>query len=171
MNDLNFCAWKKYRVGTIFECKTTKAVSSKDMTKGNTLYITRSSIMNGFSGNILFDSKKINKGNCITIGAEGVVAFYQEDDFLAGVKVYTIRHERMNKYNALFICTILNAEKYRYSYGRARVLEKLQNEEILLPCDSKGNPNFAFMESYIKSLWSDIVQSFFIKNKINKINE
>lgn len=155
MIDLNLSSWKKYKIGDIFECKTTKAVSSEDITEGNTVYITRSSAMNGFSGNISFDAKKINKGNCITIGAEGVVAFYQEDDFLAGVKVYTLRHKKMNKYNALFICTILNTEKYRYSYGRARVLEKLKNEEILLPYDSEDSdsPNFDLMESYIKSLW------------------
>ena len=47
---------------------------------------------------------------------------------------------------------ILNLEDYRYSYGRARILNKLKKETIKLPVDSNGKPDWQFMENYIKSL-------------------
>jgi DNA-binding CsgD family transcriptional regulator len=59
--------------------------------------------------------------------------------FLAtGVKVYTIRHSKMNVYNAMFIITILNLENYRYNYGNARILNKIQREKIKLPVANGG---------------------------------
>ena len=63
-----------------------------------------------------------------------------------------MRRNNMNKYNGLFLATILNLEDYRYSYGRARILGKLKDEIIKLPVDKEGNPDWQFMEDYIKSL-------------------
>lgn len=153
MNRVDVSHWKKYKVSEVFDCSTTKAVAAEDIIAGDTPYITRSAIMNGFSGLIPYDESKINKGNCITVGAEGVLAFYQDVDFLAGVKIYTLRNKNLNKYNALFICTILNVQKYKYSYGRARVLDKLKNEDILLPATNEGEPDFEYMTTYVKSVW------------------
>lgn len=58
----------------------------------------------------------------------------------------------MNKYIAMFICTILDMEKYRYNYGNARILDKIKEEKIKLPAGKDGEPDFDFMENYIKSL-------------------
>ena len=85
-------------------------------------------------------------------------AFYQSKPFISGVKIYTLRNENLNKYNALFISTILNKEVYRYCYGRARILDKIKEERIKLLVNSQGNPAWQFMENYIKSLpYSDLI--------------
>lgn len=143
--------WKKFRVGDLFECETTSAVLSDNMIEGNIPYITRSGENNGNSGT-LGNLDKVVHGNCITIGAEGAIAFYQPDDFIPGVKVYTIRHPNLNRRNAMFIVGILNTEYYKYSYGRARILDKLKNENIMLPIQANGTPDWNYMEGYIKSL-------------------
>jgi hypothetical protein len=57
----------------------------------------------------------------------------------------------MNKYVALFISTIINAEQYRYNYGRKCSQERMRKSHIKLP-SKNGIPDFEFMESYIKSL-------------------
>ena len=143
--------WKEFRVGELFECATTSAVLPDDMVEGSISYITRSSENNGNSGK-LGNTEKVVQGNCITIGAEGAIAFYQPGDFIPGVKVYTLRHAALNEANAMFIVGVLNMEYYKYSYGRARVLEKLKNENIMLPVKDDGSPDWDYMEKYIKSL-------------------
>lgn len=148
---LNPVDWRKFRVGDLFECTTTSAILPDDMIEGNIPYITRSGENNGNSGK-LGNTDKIVKGNCITIGAEGAIAFYQPDDFIPGVKVYTIRHSALIKINAIFIVGVLNVELYKYSFGRARILEKLKNENIMLPVDDDGSPDWDYMEEYIESL-------------------
>lgn len=149
--NLNVKEWKEFIVGDIFNCSTTSALDINDAIDGDIPYITRSALNNGVTDYYGNTEKKI-KGNCITIGAEGTLAFYQPNDFIPGVKIYTIRHNNLNPINAMFILTLLNSCAYLYSYGRARILEKLKQETIKLPIDSNGSIDWQFMEDYIKSL-------------------
>ena len=144
--------WKEFIIKDVFQCSTTKAVKTDEITEGDVVYITRSALNNGCSGFIEELPKKMESGNCITIGAEGLYAFYQDLDFLPGVKVYTLRHEKLNQNIGMFICTLLNASVFKYSYGRARILEKIMEETLPLPVDSEGNPDWEFMDNFIEDL-------------------
>lgn len=148
--------WKEFKVGDVFECKTTKTML--DPEQGDYLYITRTSENNGITDLIkLEDGSFLNNGNCITIGAEGLYAFYQNKDFIAGVKIYALRNEKMNKYSALFVCTMLNQVIYQYSYGRARILEKIKDEMVLLPITPDNQPDWQFMEDFIKKIYNKVI--------------
>ena len=141
--------WKEYIVGEIFNCQTTKPLIHTK--KGKYNYVTRSAINNGVSDFVDSEGYILNKSNCITIGAEGAVAFYQNKDFVSGVKVYTLRNENLTKNNALFIVTILNKKSSNYSYSNARILEKIKQEKITLP--TKNNqPNWEYMDKFIENL-------------------
>ena len=149
--------WKSFKIKDVFTCETTKSLKNHDIF-GDILYISRSSYNNGVTKKVDISDYKLIQGNCITIGAEGLYAFYQDENFATGIKVYTLRHNRMNKYNAFFITTILNKSIYKYSYGRARILDKIKEEKILLPINQKGEPDFEYMENYIKSLpYGDLI--------------
>lgn len=58
----------------------------------------------------------------------------------------------MNPYVAMFICALIRAEKFRFSYGRKWHLVRMKESIIRLPATSTGEPDWAFMESYVKSL-------------------
>ena len=149
--------WKEFRVGDVFECKTTKTMLEQE--DGNYLYITRTSENNGITSLIKLEKDDyLNDKNCITIGAEGLYAFYQNQDFIAGVKIYTIKNEYLNKYIALFICTVLNQQIYKYSYGRARILEKIIDEKINLPTTPDNQPDWQFMEDFIKKIYNKVIE-------------
>lgn len=149
--ELLISKWKQFKVKNVFNCETTKALDINEFIEGNINYITRSAFDNGYSGKC-GNVEYITKGNCITIGAEGKNAFYQNNDFVAGVKVYSLRNKMLNKYNALFITTLLNKKVELYSYGRARILEKIKEENINLPVTSDNQIDWNYMENYIKSL-------------------
>ena len=159
ISKLDTSSWKEFKVSEIFECKTTKAISSDELIDGDTLYVTRSATNNGCSGFLQKVNSKVNEPNCITIGAEGKFAFYQDAEFEAGVKIYTLRNGQLNKFNALFLCTLLNLEVFKYSYGRARVLEKIKDENIKLPTNKLGLPDYDYMENYIRNLWGGVAQN------------
>jgi hypothetical protein len=119
-------------------------------------YVSRTSFNNGVVRNI--DKKSIDKsfmynGGCITIGGEGLRAFYQENDFISGNNISYLNNQYLNKYNALFINNLLNKEMaLRCNYGRAANKERIENFKIKLPIDKNGDPDWKFMEDYIKSL-------------------
>jgi type I restriction enzyme M protein len=100
------------------------------------------------------EGKKLFNGNNITIANNGSVGacFYQIKPFFATSDVSILENDKLNKYNALFIVSIIIKEKYRFNYGRKWGLEKMQNHKIKLPITKEGNPDWQFMEDYIKSL-------------------
>ena len=52
----------------------------------------------------------------------------------------------------LFFASILYQEKSKYSYGRLMSKEKTRESIIRLPQTLSGDPDWQFMEDYIKSL-------------------
>ena len=150
--NLNVQNWKEFRVGDILNCDSTPLSIKDDLSDGHTPFISRTAENNGVDGFVEIESDKITDGNCLTIGAEGIYAFYQAEPFATGNKVYQMRRPNMNPYIGLFLATVLNLEDYRYSYGRARIMSKLKEEVIKLPVDVNDNPDWQFMEDYIKAL-------------------
>ena len=54
--------------------------------------------------------------------------------------------------------TLINQERFRYTYGRKCNQEKISNTLIRLPVDENGEPDWKFMENYVKSLpYSDLM--------------
>ena len=58
----------------------------------------------------------------------------------------------LNREIALFIISVLNLQKYRYGFGRKRSQTRIREEKIFLPETQQGNPDWQFMENYIKTL-------------------
>ena len=161
--------WKEFNVGKLLNPQTTKLSIKNDLDEGKVPFISRTGLNNGVDCYVDVSNDRITKGDCITIGAEGIIAFYQRYDFATGNKVYTLRNPKMNEKSALFICTVLNLEIFKYSYGRARVLNKLKDEFIKLPAKVDKNdcfvidkdkqfnkegyiPDWEYMENFIKRL-------------------
>ena len=101
-------------------------------------------------------NEKLFKGNCVTVSNNGSVgcAFYQPKDFTCShdVNVLLLKNREGNVYIAMFICTIIGLEKFRWTFGRKWRPARMPDSEIKLPVDSNGNPDWLFMENYIKSL-------------------
>ena len=149
---LNINERKEFRVWDLFKCSTTKLSIKDDLDIWETPLISRTAMNNWCDWYYDIEENKITKKWCITIWAEWIYAFYQPEDFWTWNKVYTLKNDKLNKYSALFICTILNKEDYKYSYWRARILSKIVDEIIKLPVDNDWNPDRNFMENYIRNL-------------------
>ncbi|HHX55302.1 MAG TPA: hypothetical protein GX705_03045 [Clostridiales bacterium] len=155
-------SWQWFKVRDVFVVSTTPSLTKREF--GKYPYVSRTSKNNGVSEYVEdFDYRankvyELNDGQCITIGAEGIYAYYQSESFATGVKIYTLRNDNLNKYNALFIITLLNREDYRYNYGRARIKSRIEEEDIKLPVTDNGEVDWVYMDDYIKSLpFADIL--------------
>jgi len=79
--------------------------------------------------------------------------FYQNNIFAADDNIYIFnKPQKINKYIALFLVTIINQQLFRYGYGRQFRKEDTEKNKYLLPVTSEGQPDWQFMENYIKSL-------------------
>ena len=146
--------WGYFNIETIFEVKGSKSFTKseiKNYPKGDFPYIVTSAENNGVQG--LYD-KYTENGNVLTIDSATVGScFYQKNNFSASDHVEKLIPKfNMNIYIAIFILTVINLEKIRYGYGRKFAQLRIKTTDIKLPQDCNGNPNWNFMENYIKSL-------------------
>ena len=170
--NLDFSTWKKYRLGDLFEIKKGKRLTAEDQTEGFTPYIGAIDSNNGIANHIGQDA--IHLGNTISLSYNGSVgeAFYQPVPFWAtdDVNVLYFRDENGALFNekiALFICTVLRKEKYRYCYGRKWTLEQMNDTIIKLP-SINGKPDWKWINDYVDGLHSKPISTN--KRKSDKIS-
>ncbi len=152
---LNFTIkeWKEFTLLELFgEVMIAKSADIGNLEKGYTPFVGRTNINNGIQGFVTPVST--TNGNCITISMVGTnVALYQESNFQASQNIAILRKNGITKRIALFICSIINFEiNLKYSYGRTVGKKNIEEIVLKLPIDSIGNPDWNFMEDYMKSL-------------------
>ena len=101
--------------------------------------------------------KKLFNGNCIAVTVNGSVcnAYYQPEKFTCShdITAFYLKNQELNPFIAAFLCTVIMQEKYRWSYGRKpHDVKKFSKSIVKLPVDITGNPDWEFMENYIKNL-------------------
>ncbi len=151
---LNTQDWKWFVYESIFDIRKGKRLTQADMIDGNIPYIGAIDSNNGLSSYIGNDSQ-LHEANTITVSYNGSIgyAFYQDKEFWATDDVNVLYPKfNLNRYIAIFICTLIEKEQYRFCYGRKWDLEAMKKSRIKLPVTPSGEPDWKFMEDYIKSL-------------------
>ena len=94
----------------------------------------------------------------MTINNSGSVGyvFFHTYDFVCSdhCTVISIKEKSivLNNYIAIFLKPIIESIKPKYNFAREISDSRLSKEKFSLPVDKKGNPDWGFMENYIKSL-------------------
>jgi len=149
--------WGEFRIGDIFtsfEC--CKCNVARDLlSDGNDCYyLGAKKDNNGIMRRVTYDADLITSGNCIVFicDGQGSVGYtnYMNEDFIGSTTLSVGRNEFINKYTGMFLVSVLDLERPKYSFGR-KYRTKIANTIIKLPV--KNNvPDWAYMEDYIKSL-------------------
>ena len=148
--------WLKFRCDDkrLFKIERGRGARKKDIVEtGNTPFITSIDNNNGLTGKVMI--KPTHQSNVISVNRNGSVgeAFYQPKEFCSTEDVHIFNPQfELNHYRAMFLITLIKKEKYRYSFGRKWGLERMNKTIIMLPVDDNNNPDWQFMEDYIKSL-------------------
>ena len=145
--------WKEFKIKDLFGIRRGSITSLNEIDEGTTPIVSASGSNEGID---FFGDVPALYNNNITISMNGVntgFTAYHGYDFNINVDCCVlIQKFTMNAYIGEFIATIIGKLRYRYSYGRKMSAERIMKETIKLPVDSSGNPDWQFMEDYIKSL-------------------
>ncbi|MFA5410345.1 MAG: restriction endonuclease subunit S [Candidatus Omnitrophota bacterium] len=112
---------------------------------------------NGVVGYLDINTNDKFPPNCITIAntGQGSVGFpaFQEKEFYATNNITVLKPKfKCNKYVGLFLCTLMKKERFKYSYGRVINEKRIKEARLKLPIDKKGNPDWQFMDKYVRHL-------------------
>lgn len=145
--------WKEYRYDELFEIKKGKRLIKAKRKIGKTPYVGASARNNGITDYI--ENIPEHPRATMTVAYNGSVgeAFLQPQAFCASddVNILYTRTE-ISAAAKLFLCGIIRHERFRYDYGRKWKLERMKKSVMHLPSTSSGEPDWEWMEDYMKSL-------------------
>lgn len=157
MKQIDTKQWKEFVIKDLFTVKRPSARSQANYEDGNVPFVASGNFNNGVLKYLQPKENEIlDSGNCITVSPIDGSSFYQEDDFLgrggAGSSIILLYNPNLNLYNGYFIATVIRTVCRKYAYSDMANKDTIGAEKIKLPVDETGNPDFSYMESYMKNL-------------------
>ena len=174
--NLNFEKWRKVPFGNLFskeDIYKAKAYTKEELeiqkypTADSLSYVTRTEPNNSVEAFVVNNNLEfIEAGNALVVGDTTATVSYQKYPFVAGDHIVVIRPKWLNELNGLFFETLLNKERFRYSYGRAFIKDLIKDTILFIPYKD-DKPDFEMMEKIIKGLK---YKSITTKNKIQNVS-
>lgn len=159
--------WNSFDLITLFDMSSGKYLSKDSYNTGDTPLVSATNLNNGIKNYV--DLHASFKAGSITIGKVSASTFYQEIPFCATGDVTVLYPKfQMSKEIGLFIKTLLNLEEKKWCYGRQIRLGDCKKLKIMLPTDNNNNPDWIFIEKYMKELTS--LNILKVSKPVNKVN-
>lgn len=110
-----------------------------------------------------YDNIPTEQGGVLTVDSATIgYVSYQENDFIATdhvEKVFFKNGKKISKNIGLFLKSVIEKScENKYGYGYKFSQSRIRKQIIMLPIDSQGQPNWQFMEDYIKQEQKQQVQ-------------
>lgn len=163
--DLNVQKWKYILLKDICKITMGNKMDANAMTTDEPAvnFVGRSATNNGVAGKVDFvydnNGEKIEPypSGCITVALGGSLGstFLQKEPFYTSQNVSVLEFDNNVSDSAkLFLCTLIyNESKYKYfPFGRELNTHIRNDFGFTVPVDPSGNPDWQFMEDYIKAL-------------------
>ena len=157
---LSNLTWKEFYFTDIFtEIQRGKRIKKADHKLGNTPYVSATANSNGIDGFLGNESGVRRFENCLTLANSGSVgsAFFHSYEFVASDHITKLKREGLDKYAYLFMIPIINRLSEKYGFNREINDERIKREKIILPANEDGQPDFAFMSSFMQQIEKDIL--------------
>ena len=177
--DLHSKSWKDFVFEDIFNIDS--SLSEIDKNKLSNLhgyipYITRTEKNNGydtFTGE-QNSQYKWNGSNVITIGLDTQTVFYQPIKFYTGQNIQILKNKHLNREVAQFLIPLIKKQLEKFSWGSyGATLTRLRRSKILLPTNSKDEPDYDYMESFVKSTEREKLKlyEFYLEKELNETKD
>ena len=165
MKQIDTRQWKEFIIKDIFitekqgkncQVPTGAYIEKKSLLDGNIPRITVMGTNNGICGyyaNNIDDKNYRIYENFISVSFLGTV-FYQKEQASLDMKVHCLKpiNIELNEYTGLFLVTAIGKSLKASTYSDQISSKILAGLSIKLPVDETGNPDFSYMESYMKNL-------------------
>jgi len=141
--------WGAFEIGKEFKVLRGKRLTESNRKKGNIPYYSASSSNNGltdFIKNPLFLEK-----DCLVI-TTFCDSYFIDGEFTASDEISILKNQLINKYSGKFISKIIVSNRDKFAFGYKAFTERIKRQKIILPVNPKGEPDYAYMENYIKKL-------------------
>ena len=148
--------WREFKINDILKVSGTITTHPSNLIKGGkTPRITCAATNNGLDD--VYENEPTEKGGVLTVDSATVgFVSYQEVDFIATDHVEKLSMKNgqpINRYVGLFLVrAITSATADKYGYGYKFSQSRIKKQTIILPINSNNEPDYLYMENYMKTL-------------------
>lgn len=164
--------WKDFRITEIFSCiQRGKRQKAEDRMTGDIAYYSASIGNNGLT-DFISNPSFIFKSNAIIYSTFGD-AYFVPSNFSTSDEITILYSKKLNKYNALFIVQALQQNQSKYCFGRKAFSNKITKDKIMLPMNAKSEPDYEFMEEYIREKETELKQEYktYIQKRVAQLQK
>lgn len=147
--------WKDFAVPYAFQnIQRGKRLKKADHISGIVPYVSSTANNNGVDAYIEATKGTRVFENCISLANSGSVgtAFYEPFAFVASDHVTSLKRENTSQYVYLFLTAVLEQQKSNFDFNREINDLRIKKMRIMLPVDDNDEPDYQFMEDYMKEL-------------------
>ncbi len=142
--------------------------AQKDMTllkAGDVPIVSAKNNNNGYKMFVDAKDQKIFKRNFLTINNNGDggagIAYYQPADVLLDIHVTALLQRfKMSREILLFISRCITIQREKFGHGYTLNNKRLNVFRVMLPVNDAGEPDFEYMEAYMRQKFSEIVRRY-----------
>lgn len=156
--------WGEFKFGDLFDlhgikqAKSQKLIPTVELSDGIPCvpYIVQSQFNNMVGRYVdkqwlIENNEPPVEGNALVLGVTLNACSYQPEEFGAS-QVITARSPCLNKNNGFFIAAIVRKRIEQFDYKEKPSFEKYRALKIMLPIDKTGQPDWAYMEEYMRKV-------------------
>jgi len=147
---------KEFPVKKYFEIEKTSSYNKEALTEPTSEiydYVTRTAGNRGICERTGFINERgLNEAGVFSLGLLQMTFFYRERQWYAGQFVRKVKCKLpINKFSGIYLETVLSGLSKKLQSGLVRdVDETFLDSNIVLPVNDAGEPDFQFMEKYVK---------------------
>ncbi len=135
------------------------------MQDGNIPLVSAKKCDNGYKAFISENGKRLYEGHCITLNNDGDggagLAYYQPTKMALDSHVTAlIPKVPMSKHTMLFIARSISMQRSLFGHGRSINSARLRIFRLMMPMDENNQPDFNFMEEYMKSVEERLLMQY-----------
>ncbi len=155
--------WKEFRIEDIFNILSGVRLTKENQNKGLRPFAGATDSNNGITEFVSNTNESIDQ-NVLGVNYNGSVVenFYHpyETIFSDDVKRLHLKNYTDNKYVLLFIKSAILKQKVKYQYGYKFNAERMKRQFIKLPVNVVNEPDYNFMEKYMRRKECDILEKY-----------
>lgn len=162
---VNQKTWQAHRVTDLFTYDKGNQNNMNALTDGTMPLISAKKIDNGWKTFAGKNNKKTFKGHCLTINNDGDggagLTYYHPYEMLLDSHVTALYSKKViSKYTYLFMAKCLEKQESLFGHGRSLNKQRLEALSLMLPTTSSGNPDYEYMDLYMRNKEVDIIKKY-----------
>lgn len=145
--------WGEFFISEIATVISGRDIYEAERVHGDIPYISATALNNGI-GYFVANKNETLESNCLSVNRNGSVgySFYHPYQGLFSNDCRKLRLKHNSEFVGLFISRVITHQKEKYGYGYKMGTARIKRQKILLPINVQCEPDYVYMENYIKKL-------------------